>query len=239
MAGGEGADSVDVQADELEYEANQKLMTARGHVVVTRGKDILKADYMTVRTDTQDAHAVGNVVFDRAGNVWKGDEMSYNFKDRTGDFGEFNASIAPFYIRAENSKRTSPDEFVLHNATITTCEGDRPDVYIKAREARVIKQNTIVARGVVFYVGAVPIFYVPKWTRRHQGRQDRHRLRARLRVACRRVPADRVQLPDGMRRQGVHAPRLPDQARRRSGAGFFLGRPGPVVPRRGEDVLRE
>lgn len=169
VARGEGADSVDVQADELEYEANEKLMTARGHVVVKRGSDILKADYITVRTDTQDAHAVGNVVFDRAGNVWKGDEMSYNFKNRTGDFGQFKASIAPFYIRADDSQRASRDEFVLHNATITTCEGDRPDVYIKAREARVIQQNTIVARGVVFYVGAVPVFYVPKWTRSIQG----------------------------------------------------------------------
>jgi lipopolysaccharide assembly outer membrane protein LptD (OstA) len=164
VVGGEGADSVDVRADELEYEASQKLMTARGRVVVTRDKDILKADYMTIRTDTQDAHAVGNVVFEREGNVWKGDEISYNFKDRTGNFGRFNASIAPFFIRAENSKRATPDEFVLHNATITTCEGDRPDVYLKAREARVIKQNKIVARGVVFYVGAVPIFYAPKWT---------------------------------------------------------------------------
>jgi LPS-assembly protein len=173
VSGGKGAGAVDVQADELEYEANQKLMTARGHVVVTRGKDILKADYMTIRTDTQDAHAVGNVVFDRDGHEWKGDEMSYNFQDRTGDFGQFNASIAPFYVRAEDSKRTSPDEFVLHNATITTCEGDRPDVYIKAREARVIKQNTIVARGVVFYAGAVPIFYAPKWTKSIQdGKTD-------------------------------------------------------------------
>ena len=86
---------VDVQADEMEYEADQKLMTARGHVVVTRGKDVLKADYMTVRTDTQDAHAVGNVVFDREGRMWKGDEMSYNFKARTGDFGQFNATVAP------------------------------------------------------------------------------------------------------------------------------------------------
>ncbi|MFH0908553.1 MAG: LPS export ABC transporter periplasmic protein LptC, partial [bacterium] len=168
LSGGEEA-PVDVQADEMEYEADQKLMTARGHVVVTRGKDVLKSDYMTVRTDTQDAHAVGNVVFDREGNIWKGDELSYNFKTRTGDFGQFNATIAPFYVRAEESKRTSSDEYVLHNATITTCEGDRPDVYIKAREARVIKQNTIVARGVVFYVGAVPVFYVPKWTRDIKG----------------------------------------------------------------------
>ena len=156
---------VDVQADEMEYEADQKLMTARGHVVVTRGKDILKADYITVRTDTQDAHAVGNVVFDREGQAWKGDEMSYNFKTRTGDFGQFNAVMTPFYVTAKDSKRTSSDEFVLHNATITTCDGDRPEVYIKAREARVIKQQRIVARGVVFYVGSVPIFYMPKWTK--------------------------------------------------------------------------
>ena len=32
-----------------------------------------------------------------------------------------------------------------------------------------INQNTIVARGVVFYVGPVPIFYVPKWTRNIKG----------------------------------------------------------------------
>ena len=171
--GAETVIPVDVKADEMEYEADQKLMTARGHVVVTRGQDVLKADYITVRTDTQDAHAVGNVIFNHDGNVWKGDELSYNFKTRSGDFGQFNAHLPPFYVTSADSKRTTADEFILHNATITTCDGDRPDVYIKAREARVIQQKKIVARGVVFYVGAVPVFYVPKWTKEiHDDKTD-------------------------------------------------------------------
>jgi len=162
-------EGIEVTADELEYEADQKLLKGKGNVVVTYGPDTLRADYMTVRTDTQDAHAKGNVVHERGGQVWRGEEIHYNFKTRKGDFGEFTAEMDPYYIKAKDSQRVSANEFVLKNATITTCDGPKPEYRIHAREARIINNERLVARHVVFFLGPVPIFYVPKWTRQFAG----------------------------------------------------------------------
>ena len=156
---------IEVNADQLEYEADRKMMTGRGNVVVKRDHDTLKADFMTVNTESQEAHAVGNVTFLRGSNVWHGSEITYNFKTQQGNFGAFNAYTAPFYIRATDSRRESNDVIVLKNVTITTCEGDNPDFYIRAREATICQQDHVYARGAVFYFGSLPIFYVPYWSR--------------------------------------------------------------------------
>lgn len=152
---------VEVQADELEYESDRRVMTGRGHVLITHGVDTLRADFVTVDTVTQDATARGNVVIEREGKVWRGDEAKYNFKTRTGNFGGFDADVPPFHIKADQSQRTADGMFILKNARITTCEGDRPEFYMKAREARIMKNNRFRAKGVMFYFGPVPILYMP------------------------------------------------------------------------------
>ena len=152
---------VDVQADELEYESDRRVMTGRGHVVIKHGVDTLTADFVTVDTVTQDATARGNVVIQREGTVWRGEEAKYNFKTRTGNFGGFDADMPPFHIKAKESQRTANGSFVLRNAKITTCDGDRPEFYMKAREVRITKNNRFRAKGVVFYLGPVPILYMP------------------------------------------------------------------------------
>lgn len=167
--GGEGEAAVDVQADELEYLADEKTLVGRGHVVVQRGEDILTADYVSFKTDTEDAHARGNVIFKRKGTVWQGEEMTYNFKTERGDFGTFDAYVDPFYVHAKESKRTSPEEFVLRNVRISTCEGNSRQFYIKARRARILNETVIKARGVTFFLGGIPIFWVPAWTKTLKG----------------------------------------------------------------------
>ncbi len=163
--GVEGSLPVDIHADQLEYEASRKLLTGRGHVTVRQGTDVLSGDTISLRTDTQDARAQGHVVFVREGHAWRGEQMTYNFKTRKGDFGEFEANLDPFYIKAKDSEQVSRSEFVLHNATITTCQGDRPQFFIKARRARIFNNTRIRAEGVLFFLGMVPIFYVPFWNR--------------------------------------------------------------------------
>ncbi len=163
------AEGIEVTADQLEYEADKKLLTGRGNVVVSHGPDVLRADFITVRTDTQDAHAFGNVTHERDGSIWRGDEIRYNFKSRKGDFGTFNAHLDMYHVTAQESERVSASEFVLKRATITTCDSPRPEYRLRASEARVLDNERVVAKHVTFFLGPVPIFYVPRWTRQFAG----------------------------------------------------------------------
>ncbi|MCC7300911.1 MAG: LPS-assembly protein LptD [Verrucomicrobia bacterium] len=61
----------------------------------------------------------------------------------------------------------------MYNATITTCSGENPTVYAKAKEVRVLDEKKasgvfIKAKHVTFFVGPVPVFYTPIW-QRHLG----------------------------------------------------------------------
>lgn len=157
---------VEIHADQLEYESGKRLLTGKGRVVVMRGADLLRADHVTFRTDTQDALARGNVVLERTGSMWRGEQLKYNFNTRLGDFGSFEYFTDPYYIRAEESRQVTSNEFVMKKAVFTTCEGDRPLVYMKMREARIIDDIRLRARGVWIFLGPLPIFYTPYLAKR-------------------------------------------------------------------------
>jgi lipopolysaccharide assembly outer membrane protein LptD (OstA)/TolA-binding protein len=163
--------AVEVTADRMEYSGN--LLMAEGHVVLHQQGAGLQADRITVNHETGEIAASGNILMTRDGNRWEGQELVYNYKTREGTFGESAMYFDPAYITAETTERVSTNEFLMRNATITTCSGESPAVYAKAQEVRVIDENKpsgvfIKAKNVTFYVGPVPVFYMPVW-QRHLG----------------------------------------------------------------------
>lgn len=160
-----GASGIDISADSLEYLADQRLIVGSGNVVIREGNDVLQADYISVHRDTRDVYARGNVVLRRGGVVWQGQELRYNLRTRTGDFGAFNAFYDPYYIRAEGSRRVADNVYVLERATITTCDNDPPEISLRAREARLVPGERIEGRGVSVYLGPVPVMWFPRLTR--------------------------------------------------------------------------
>ena len=75
---------IDVQADDLSYDASRRLVIARGNVKVTRGTDSVSADYAEVDTAAEQVSARGNILISYMGNTWKGNEATYNFRTGQG-----------------------------------------------------------------------------------------------------------------------------------------------------------
>lgn len=156
---------VDIEADSLEYLTDRKMIAGTGNVQIREGDDLLRADYITVQTETRDVYARGNVVFRRGGTLWQGQELRYNLKTKQGDFGEFQAFVDPFYVRADDSRRISDREYELKNLTLTTCDNDPPDFSVFAREASLTDGTQVKARGVTMYFGSVPFLWLPRLNR--------------------------------------------------------------------------
>ncbi len=154
---------VDVKADRLEYKTDRKTLMARGKVVVSQGGDVLRADMVDVDTQTREVHAKGNVVFESEGRRWEGQELRYNFLTRQGDFGAFKAFTDPFYITAQESKRIEGGQMVLQEVTISSCEGDDPEFYIKASRATFTDGHILRAHHAVVFLHGLPVFYFPYW----------------------------------------------------------------------------
>ena len=167
-----GQQPIDIEADSLEYLTERKLIVGTGNVQIREGEDLLRADYITVQTESRDVYARGNVVFRREGTLWQGQELSYNLKTKQGDFGEFQAFVDPFFVRAEDSRRISDQQYELKGLVLTTCEGDTPDFSIRAREASLTDGTKLKAKGVTLYYGRVPFFWLPRLNRNLAGNRS-------------------------------------------------------------------
>ena len=152
---------VDVKADHLAYDAARRLVLARGNVKVTRGTDWVTADEADVDTTGQIVTARGNIELHYGTMVWRGNEVTYNFKTGEGDFGAFVLESPPFLITAEDSHRVSETEVELTGVMMTTCELDDPEYSIRASRATVTSNRVVRARNVRFHLGPVPFFWLP------------------------------------------------------------------------------
>jgi len=165
-------EAIEITADRMEYSGD--LLIGDGNVAVQQKGASLQADHVTVNSQTGEIRANGNILMIRDGKRWEGQELVYNYKTREGTFGKSFMYFEPAYITAEKTERISTNEFLMHDAIITTCSGENPTVYAKAKEVRVIndggKEGALVkAKHVTFYVGPVPVFYTPYFERRIGG----------------------------------------------------------------------
>lgn len=152
---------VDVQADHLSFDSARRLVLARGNVKVTRGTDWVTADEADVDTTGQVVTARGNIELHYGTAVWRGSEVTYNFKTGEGDFGDFVLETPPFTITAKDSRRVSETETELEGVMLTTCDVDDPEYSIRASRASVTSNRVVRARNVRFQLGPVPFFWMP------------------------------------------------------------------------------
>ncbi len=152
---------IDIQADDLSYDAARRLVIAKGNVKVTRGTDSVSADYAEVDTAAEQVSARGNISIAYMGNTWKGNEATYNFKTGQGDFGSFSAYAPPYYLTATGSRRLSPNKMELEGVSLTTCDPEHQEYSIRASSATLEDNKILRAKNVRFHLGPVPFFWFP------------------------------------------------------------------------------
>jgi LPS-assembly protein len=157
---------IEVNAVDLDYDRKNGRITASGDVVITCGLDELRADRVLVNMNTGDAYALGNVVLKRSGSdVMRSTKAQYNFRTRKSSLDDPEIDATPFHVLAEKVTRAGQNEYVLHDAKVTTCENEHPHshYHIRARRLTVVPGEYMKARGAVWAFGAVPCMYIPYW----------------------------------------------------------------------------
>lgn len=155
---------INIQADSLEIDNANNLMVGSGHVRIQKDNELLRSDYATVDLDSYDVLAEGNVQFERGSDIWIGKKLRYNFRSKKGDFGVFSAYMDPFYVHAESSKRIAENEYLLKDAVLSTCEGEHPLAFFRAKTVTISPGHHVRAKHAVLYVGGVPVMYSPFWS---------------------------------------------------------------------------
>ena len=178
LAGGLQAEDADprgvpltTKADKISYDRGKGLIDATGHVVVRKGDQELSADTVLVDMTTEDVDAVGNVVLRRPGEVWRGDRLRYNFRTSELATDEFSGNADPFQLVWEKAEKDADRTYLLRRAKVTTCTNEHPHCHyhIQARKVIVVPDDHLKAYGTVWYLGRVPLMYLPFWYKNLDG----------------------------------------------------------------------
>ncbi|HYZ32640.1 MAG TPA: LPS assembly protein LptD, partial [Crenalkalicoccus sp.] len=171
VGGGEASRApVTFMADEVEYDRNRGVVTARGHVEAWQGERLLRADEFTYDRNTGVATARGHVeLLEPDGQVLFADEAELKDRFRDGVLLGVRALLAANgKLAANGARRTGGTINELARAVYTSCDlcADDPTApplwQVQARRATQNKQDLrITYRDAQVRFFGVPVLYTP------------------------------------------------------------------------------
>lgn len=151
----------------VEMDWRTMIATATNGVIVRYGGAVLTADQVQLNEATGEAVADGSVHIQQGDQIWVSEHIRYNFKTRQMDAAQFRSGQSPIFLAGQDLRAdTSNHVFFTTNAFVTTDDIAQPAVKVKAKFLRIIPGQRVTARHATLYVGGVPLFYFPYYSRR-------------------------------------------------------------------------
>ncbi len=152
-----------ISADAVDYDAETTTYHASGNVVIEKADTRLMADRVAFNHEAMTASASGHVIMTVGGDVLTGERLDLDLNRETGVVygGSVFLQENHFYIRGQRIEKTGRDTYRAEQASITTCDGDRPDWSITARTVNVTIDGYGRASHAVFKARKVPLVYTP------------------------------------------------------------------------------
>lgn len=149
------------EAEYLEYFRNKNIVEGYGNVKVKYKNVGIYADYVKVDFKKEEVIARGNISFVSENWNVKGNTITYNLSTKRGDV--FNASMyfSPVHYSGNKIEKISDEEFKVKGGLFTTCGEKKPHYRLQADSINIYLNNRIIASGVAFFIGPVPVFYLP------------------------------------------------------------------------------
>jgi len=169
-------DAANVLIRSVTQEANGPWRYLRGAALIETSTMQLKADEVDYNADTGDVLARGHVHFEDfdRGEKLDCDHAEYNIDDETGKFYAVSGSAAPriqarpglltttnpYYFEGKLAERLK-DHYILHDGFLTDCLLPRPWWRLRSSAITVVPDDHATTRGAWFYLGKVRLFYTP------------------------------------------------------------------------------
>jgi len=152
---------VDIKADTLEYDQKNDRISAAGNVkLIWEGREVT-ADNIEFMVGAKQLYAFGNVQLLEKDNKVFADSIIYDFSADTGTISNSIVNSSIIFVRAKEMRRLDKDTYEIRNVVISNCDLDDPHSCFKARSGRLTVGKRITVYNAVFYIGKIPVFYLP------------------------------------------------------------------------------
>jgi LPS-assembly protein len=150
----------------VDYDLRTGIASATNGISIRYGNALLVAERASVDRLSGWVVADGAVRIENEGQIWVGEHLSYNFLTRQMTAEQFRTGKAPVYLSARSlAGGTSNGIYYATNALVTTDDSDQPFQTIRAKSVTIVAGEYVTARHAVVYVGGIPVFYLPYFSR--------------------------------------------------------------------------
>jgi LPS-assembly protein len=153
--------------DSIEYDRRTGTFIATNGLVAKYAGTVLTARRARVDENTGYTEAQGDVRIEREGQVWKGEQIRYNFK--TGEIlgYDFRTGQSPFFAEGEIlAGNQKAGVYVGRDGYVTTDDTAESVGYsVRAKTITIVPGEYIEATHAILYIRKVPVFYFPYYRR--------------------------------------------------------------------------
>jgi LPS-assembly protein len=144
------------------YNPDTGILVATNAFVARHQGAVLTADRGEYRRSTGQMILEGNVTVQRANQVWRGEQLTYNVVTGEVQAESFRTGRPPYFAAAERvTADVTNNVYTASRAYVTTDDVAQPGMRIRAKRLRISPGNYVAARHAVVYAGGVPVFYLP------------------------------------------------------------------------------
>lgn len=162
-----------LEADQVAYDRRLDQYTARGNVKISKANKQLTADFVRFDHETMRAYARGNVVLTVGQDILSGSYMEIDLEKQVGFIEDANLFLKEnnFHITGDRIEKTGENTYHINEATLTTCDGDKPDWKITGKDVRIKDDGSGTAKHATLRVRNMPVLYSPYFL--YPARHDR------------------------------------------------------------------
>ncbi len=157
-----------VEASQLEYQEQRKVVIGRGDVMVRFGDRILYADELRVDLQAKEFVATGQVLLVEGPNRLEGDRLEFNYGTNLGVFYNARGFLYPSTsFRGLEIRKVGEREYRILQGAFTSCRVCQPEPAapwweFRAEKATLIQDVEFVATNATAWaLDSLPVFYTP------------------------------------------------------------------------------
>ncbi len=161
---------LDIEADIMNYNDIQRIVSAQGDVIIVQDDRILRADKVEYAIDQDTVRASGNVVLnEQSGDIYLSQNVEYSNELQNGTVDDLQTTLADgSRFAADKGRREEGARTIMEGASYTACDpckkdpGRAPPWKIVASKVTHDEEDARISyRNARFNVYGVPIAYTP------------------------------------------------------------------------------
>jgi LPS-assembly protein len=137
------------------------IATAHDNVAIHFGDTDIYCDFARYDTAKRNVFLKGNVRIYRGVTLYIGESALYNLDTKAIQATNMRTENYPYLLSGQTVTSQSDGEYVIKNGSFTTDDSSQPDFYMNAQSMRIYENDRAILKNVTFYIGKVPVFWLP------------------------------------------------------------------------------